>query len=232
MAAGGWPRSAWRETGCASGRAGRAVQAPRIDVRRRQVFKTADYPQLCTTCHRATAHRRRRAPPRRRSSSSTSPMACCASSPATAASRRSADYIDVPDVYAAGRLDADSEGLVCSPTTGGSSAHRAPAPGLDKRYLAQVEGIPEPAALARLGAGVTIGSGRDAFRAAPATAVAIAEPALLLRAAHPHARIDSDVVGGNRPARRQESSGPAHDRGHRSSDLAAGPRRDRCARSF
>ena len=67
------------------------------------------------------------------------------------------DYIDVPGVYAAGRLDRDSEGLLLL-TSDGSLAHRITHPRhhLSKVYLAQVEGLPDAAALERLCQGVVI----------------------------------------------------------------------------
>src|ERR671921_2136435 len=67
------------------------------------------------------------------------------------------DYIDVPGVYAAGRLDRDSEGLLLL-TSDGSLAHRITHPRhhLSKVYLVQVEGFPEAAALERLCQGVVI----------------------------------------------------------------------------
>ena len=47
------------------------------------------------------------------------------------------DYIDTPDVYAAGRLDADSEGLLVL-TDDGATQHRLA--GVEKVYWAQVDG--------------------------------------------------------------------------------------------
>ncbi len=72
-----------------------------------------------------------------------------------------AGYIAVPGVYAAGRLDQDSEGLMIL-TSDGSLAHRITDPRhkLAKVYLAQVERIPDGQALARLGTGVLLGGKR------------------------------------------------------------------------
>lgn len=72
-----------------------------------------------------------------------------------------ADYIPVPDVYAAGRLDQDSEGLIVL-TSDGTLAHRItdPTHKLPKVYLAQVERIPDEQAIARLCKGVTLGGKR------------------------------------------------------------------------
>jgi 23S rRNA pseudouridine2457 synthase len=67
------------------------------------------------------------------------------------------DYVDVPDVYAAGRLDFDSEGLLLL-TSDGKLAHRITHPRhkLKKVYLAQVENIPSVEALSQLRHGVVI----------------------------------------------------------------------------
>jgi len=70
-----------------------------------------------------------------------------------------ADFIDVPNVYAAGRLDADSEGLLLL-TSNGRLQQRLtdPAFGHWRRYWAQVEGDQalHPQALERLRKGVVI----------------------------------------------------------------------------
>jgi 23S rRNA pseudouridine2457 synthase len=68
-----------------------------------------------------------------------------------------ADYIDVPDVYVAGRLDYDSEGLLLL-TSDGKLAHRITHPRykLKKLYLVQVENIPDSVALQQLRRGVVV----------------------------------------------------------------------------
>ena len=69
-----------------------------------------------------------------------------------------ADYIDVPGVYPAGRLDADSEGLVVLTGDGALQARIAhPRHKLVKTYLVQVEGEPTSTALERLAQGVDLG---------------------------------------------------------------------------
>ncbi|KAB2967846.1 rRNA large subunit pseudouridine synthase E [Zoogloea sp.] len=69
-----------------------------------------------------------------------------------------ASYIAVPGVYAAGRLDTDSEGLLVLTDDGALQARIAdPRHKLAKTYLVQVEGVPDEAALARLRAGVDLG---------------------------------------------------------------------------
>ena len=68
-----------------------------------------------------------------------------------------ADFVAVPGVYAAGRLDLDSEGLMVL-TSDGTLAHHITDPQreLPKVYLAQVERIPNDAAVGRLTRGILL----------------------------------------------------------------------------
>ena len=62
-----------------------------------------------------------------------------------------ADYVAIPGIYAAGRLDLDSEGLILL-TSDGTLAHHITDPQhkLSKVYLAQVERLPNEEALEQL----------------------------------------------------------------------------------
>jgi len=80
-----------------------------------------------------------------------------------------------PRVFPVGRLDVDSEGLILLTNDGGLT-HRITHPsfGLEKEYLAEVEGVPTPGQLRQLRMGVELADGVTA----PARVAAV-EPCLI-----------------------------------------------------
>ena len=84
------------------------------------------------------------------------------------------DYIGIPNVYAAGRLDTDSEGLLIL-TDDGALQHKLSHPKHKemKTYWAQVEGAPIDADLVPIQLGVDLGD----FVTQPAQIKIIEEPA-------------------------------------------------------
>jgi 23S rRNA pseudouridine2457 synthase len=85
------------------------------------------------------------------------------------------DFIDVPGVYPAGRLDLDSEGLLLLTGDGRLQARIAdPRFKMPKSYLVQVEGDPDEASLLSLRRGVRLKDGLTR----PAEVERIADPAL------------------------------------------------------
>ncbi|MEL7213037.1 MAG: pseudouridine synthase [Pseudomonadota bacterium] len=84
-------------------------------------------------------------------------------------------WIDVPNIYAAGRLDRDSEGLLLLTDDGKLQAQiSSPKFKTQKTYLAQVEGTPTEDALEQLRRGVTLKDGKTR----PAKALEISDPDL------------------------------------------------------
>jgi 23S rRNA pseudouridine2457 synthase len=83
------------------------------------------------------------------------------------------EFISIPGVYAAGRLDVDSEGLLIL-TDDGALQHRLADPRhkLPKTYWAQVEGAPDDAALEPLRHPLDLGD----FVSRPARARVMVEP--------------------------------------------------------
>ena len=116
-------------------------------------------------------------------------------------------FIPLPDFYPAGRLDADSEGLVLL-TSDGKLQHQISDPQhkLPKTYWVQVEGIPDKAALEKLRRGLLL---KD-YQTLPAQARLMADPAQLwprtppvrLRKSIPTAWIELTITEGkNRQVR-------------------------------
>ncbi|MCW8108171.1 rRNA large subunit pseudouridine synthase E [Alteromonas ponticola] len=85
------------------------------------------------------------------------------------------DFIDIPNIYAAGRLDRDSEGLLVL-TNDGKLQHKLthPKAKTSKTYWVQVEGIPDDRAIKALQGGVELKDGLTQ----PAKVKIIDEPAV------------------------------------------------------
>lgn len=126
--------------------------------------------------------------------------------------RALAEFIPVKDVYVAGRLDADSEGLLLLTDDGKLQAKIAdPKHKLVKTYWAQVEGVPDEAALDKLRAGIQLSN----FTAQPAKVRRIDEPPGLwlrdppirYRAAIPTSWLEVRIAEGkNRQVRRMTAA--------------------------
>jgi 23S rRNA pseudouridine2457 synthase len=126
--------------------------------------------------------------------------------------RTLADFKLPPQVYALGRLDADSEGLLLfSDEPGLNSRLLDPAAGHRREYWVQVEGVPGAAALAQLARGVEI-EGRKtlpcaARRLEPAPVVAPRVPPIRVRKTVPDSWIALELTEGrNRQVRRMTAA--------------------------
>lgn len=118
-----------------------------------------------------------------------------------------AEYIDLPGVYAAGRLDRDSEGLLVLTDDGKLQARiTQPKAKLPKTYWVQVEGVPDAAALAALRAGVTLKDGRTRpakVRAIPPPQIWDRDPPVRMRKTVPDRWLELTITEGrNRQVRR------------------------------
>ncbi len=126
--------------------------------------------------------------------------------------RTLSDFVPVPAIYPAGRLDRDSEGLVLLTDDGPLIARISqPRHKMPKVYWAQVEGVPDQRALERLRRGVTLNDGPTL----PAGARMMDEPAGLWprdppirwRASIPTAWIELTLrEGRNRQVRRMTAA--------------------------
>jgi len=121
------------------------------------------------------------------------------------------DYVTVPGVYPAGRLDRDSEGLLLLTGDGRLQAQIAdPRFKMAKTYLVQVEGEPDEAALERLRRGVMLKDGLTrpaAARRIPPPALWPRDPPVRFRKSVPDCWLELTIrEGRNRQVRRMTAA--------------------------
>ena len=140
-------------------------------------------------------------------------MLCQFTDRSTPARRTLAEFVKVPDVYPAGRLDFDSEGLLLL-TDDGALAQRLTDPRKQtaKTYLVQVEGAPTDAQLRQLREGMQLNDGPTLPAQARALAQAPAwlwprDPPVRFRRTVPDSWIELTIrEGRNRQVRRMTAA--------------------------
>lgn len=126
--------------------------------------------------------------------------------------RTLSDFIDLPGVYPAGRLDRDSEGLMLLTDDGRLQARISdPRHKMAKTYWAQVEGSPDAGAMAALCAGVALKDGptrpAQARRIAAPTGLWPRTPPIRVRKSVPDCWIELIISEGrNRQVRRMTAA--------------------------
>lgn len=123
-----------------------------------------------------------------------------------------ADFKLPPGVYALGRLDADSEGLLLlSDEAGLNSRLLDPDAGHRREYWVQVEGVPGAATLRQLAAGIKIGAHTtrlaNVHRLDPAPVVPPRVPTIRVRKSVPDSWLSLELTEGkNRQVRRMTAA--------------------------
>ncbi len=126
--------------------------------------------------------------------------------------RTLADFALPQNIYALGRLDADSEGLLLLSDERGLNARLLdPKHGHEREYWVQVEGTPTPAVLTQLATGVTIGGERtrpcQARQLDPAPDLPARMPPVRFRKTVPDAWLSLALTEGkNRQVRRMTAA--------------------------
>lgn len=122
------------------------------------------------------------------------------------------DFIEVPDVYAAGRLDKDSEGLMVL-TSDGTLQDRIASPKnkMAKTYWVQVEGEPDDEAIDQLCKGVVLKDGKTAparaRRIDPPKNLWLRDPPIRVRKSIPDSWVELELKEGrNRQVRRMTAA--------------------------